>query len=62
MQPYPPREWGWLWIGAGIFWPVEARLIDGAWPAGAVFVVSAIVILFGVIGEPAIKRIILEAD
>lgn len=58
--PYPLREWGWLWIVVGIFWPTVTWLADGARPPAALFVASIIAVVFGVIVAPAIKRIALK--
>lgn len=58
--PYRPREWGWPWILAGILWPVAGRLLNGTWPPPEIFLEAIIVILFGVLAAPALKRIIKD--
>lgn len=45
---------------AGILWPVAGRLLNGTWPPPEIFLEAIIVILFGVLAAPALKRIIKD--
>lgn len=56
---YSLRDWAWLWIALGILWPLIERAAEGAWPSASLFALSLLLIVFGAIGAPLIKRLLV---
>jgi hypothetical protein len=55
MDLYPIKEWGWGWIVAGALPVVVPAIAYHSWPAPIAWLISALLVTFGIFAHPAIS-------